>query len=296
MKKNICLLCKSLSITKIFESYNKHGRHIIDSKDKFEIYKCRNCELVFIQGIELNSSYYSKYYSADYYESSIKNNILPYLYSLLSSYSLQKKENLLLKFLPKFQKKYKILDVGCGNGDFLEHLNQRFDKTGLEINKDGIEICRKKNIKVINSDISKFKGENRRFDVITLWQVLEHLNNPVPVMKKINNMLTKNGILVLSTPNTDSLGFYLSKIEWFHLDSPRHLLLFNNKSIKILVSNAGFNIITSKYEFYDYPLDLFWSLINSTWKYLIYPFYPLFKIIDKETLTIICKKKRDLAI
>ena len=50
-----------------------------------------------------------------------------------------------------------------------------------------IEICRKKNIKVINSDISKFKGENRRFDVITLWQVLEHLNNPVPVMKKINN-------------------------------------------------------------------------------------------------------------
>lgn len=106
----------------------------------------------------------------------------------------------------------------------------------------------------------------------------------------IKRILKKDGILVISTPNTDCLGFKYGKSHWFHLDVPRHLILYNRKSLEYLLNKAGFKIIREKNIFYDFPLDLFWSIRKSWMKYFIYPFYPIFKYLSKETLLFICKK------
>ena len=108
-------------------------------------------------------------------------------------------------------------------------------------------------------------------------------------LKKIREILSKKGVLIFQIPNIDSLGFRLGKKLWFHLDLPRHLILHNRKSIEWLCKKTGFEIKYIKYEYYDYPLDLFWSLRKSLLKYLVYPIYPIIKYFSREHLTFICK-------
>ncbi|MDH5573814.1 MAG: class I SAM-dependent methyltransferase, partial [Gammaproteobacteria bacterium] len=140
------------------------------------------------------------------------------------------------------------------------------------------------------SSIHNIDFKNEKFDVITLWHVLEHIDDPVYLFNKLYNLLSDNGILVVQVPNSDSLGFKLGKQYWFHLDTPRHLIIYNKNSFNILCEKTGFSVSQIKNEFYDYPQDLLWSLMKSNWKYPIIPIYPVMRILSAEHLTFICKK------
>jgi 2-polyprenyl-3-methyl-5-hydroxy-6-metoxy-1,4-benzoquinol methylase len=211
--------------------------------------------------------------------------------SLFSDISIGLKESRILKFVScPANAKLKILDIGCGSGEFLAGIDSdRFEKYGLEINLEGVDKCREKNIEVINRDIKNSGFNTGSFDVITMWHVLEHLDKPVDLLLEVRRILKSNGVLVISTPNTDSLGFRYGRDNWFHLDSPRHLILYNFKSLEYLLRRTGFKIIEKRNTFYDFPLDLFWSLRKSRARYFIYPLYPIFKIISKETILLICR-------
>ena len=190
-----------------------------------------------------------------------------------------------------FKRKISILDIGCGEGNFLSYLDsKKFDKTGIEINNEGYKATKIKGINVFNQDISGVNFDGKKFDVISLWHVLEHIKEPKLLFENIKKNLNNNGIVIFQIPNTGSIGFKYGKKNWFHMDSPRHLMLYNIKSVKKLCELTGFKIVSIKNEFYDYPLDLFWSIRKSSIKFLVYPLYPMFKFFSKEHLTFICKK------
>lgn len=284
-----CKLCNSTHIKRLFDSYNQHGRHILNIQDKFLIYKCRVCGCIFLGGLNIDFAYFKNYYQQDYYDNKIGFNILDIFISILRKWSLWRKENLILNHFPD-NHVIKILDIGCGTGTFLENLDDdKFEKYGIEVNKEGWQKCKEKNLKVYNKDILHFNIQDK-FDVITLWHVLEHLEKPIETFNKINHILRHNGFLIFATPNTNSLGFKVGRSNWFHLDSPRHLILYNQKSINYLCQRTGFKFINTRYEYYDYPLDLFWSAGLSPVKLLIYSIYPLLKLFSYETMTIVCKK------
>ncbi len=287
-----CSLCQSADTKFLFQSSNKHGRHMIDINDTFSVNRCLNCDCIFLFEILVNDSYYQKYYQTDYYnESSNNRTVINMFLKLLGRYSLDQKQKNVLKYMPHDQK-LKILDIGCGDGVFLHELDgEKFEKYGVEIHKKGIELSRKRGLTVYDKGITEIDFGKKRFDVITLLHVLEHLENPISVFKKIHTILRDDGVLLFSTPNTESLGFKFGKKNWFHLDSPRHLILFNNKSAEYLCNETNFTIENSINEYYDYPLDLFWSLTNSAVKYIVYPMYPLAKFFDQEVLTVVCRKK-----
>lgn len=287
-----CKVCSSLNVKKIFNTCNIHGRHILDSKDNFSIYRCYDCEIIFIAGVLIDSKYYSKYYPQNYYDKELSNNLINLFVNLIEKISIKIKERQILNNLLNKKFKLKILDIGCGNGRFLTNIsNSRFDKYGVEINPEGYKRCREKKLKTYNQELKNINFEDNFFDAITLWHVIEHLDNPSEVMLNIKKILKKEGILVISTPNTTSLGFKYGQSLWFHLDVPRHLILYNKKSLEYFFDKTGFKVIQEKNIFYDFPLDLFWSLRKSWLKYFIYPLYPIFKYLSKETILFICKKR-----
>ena len=289
---NQCYICNSPKTAKLFSSFNVHGRKIINEDEKFDIFKCQKCGVVFLNSDKKIN--YSQYYGENYYCNSGESfsKFMQLLIKISEDFSFTRKEQLILKYFKNYKSKIAILDIGCGEGKFLLNLDKnKFIKKGIEINKDACRSCKKRSLSVLNKDFLKIEFNSEKYEVITLWHVLEHLDNPRAVLEKINRILKPNGILVISTPNIGSVGFKIGKSRWFHIDSPRHRFLYNKKSLKFLLNKEEFEIMEVKSEFYDYFLDLFWSLKNSIPKILLLLFYPLLKIYSKETITLIGKKQ-----
>ncbi|MDH5573532.1 MAG: hypothetical protein OEY89_17340, partial [Gammaproteobacteria bacterium] len=76
MKLEICPVCNGTRLKFVFKSFNIHGRHIINDKDEFNLVKCSDCSLIFINNIDLNDDYYVKYYNLGYYENNDADNSL----------------------------------------------------------------------------------------------------------------------------------------------------------------------------------------------------------------------------
>lgn len=285
-----CRFCQSRNTRLLFPSLDVHGRHIL-SNNKFDIYQCSECGVIF-PDISVNSEYYSRYYPNNYYESETIGGFVNRMLSLFSKIIIRLKEFDILKYLGfKAYDKIRILDTGCGAGDFLANLNSaRFEKYGVEINPQGCKRCTERKLNVRSTDLKESQFDSDYFDVITMWHVLEHLDKPIEVLLEARRILKNKGILIISTPNTGSVGFKYGLKNWFHLDSPRHLILYDRKNLSLLLERAGFKAKYFRNYFYDYPLDLFWSLRESKLKYFIYPLYPFFKILGRETLTVVAIK------
>lgn len=289
-----CPVCSSTNTIFIFKSQDTHGRHV-NSEENFLIYRCKNCSAAFLGGAAIDEDYYRKYYEEGYYEDAPvrQKGLLQRILHSMFSFSIRQKEKIICRYATK-TRPLSVIDIGCGNGDFLLQLPKGIFQTyGVEINKDGCEICRRKGIRVYNQELHQIDFEGKTFDVATMWHVLEHVENPVMMLKSIRRILNDQGILIFQVPNCDSYGFRWGRKNWFHLDSPRHLIHFNLRSIKKLCGSSGFEIKAIKNEYYDYPLDLFWSLRKSPLIFLAVPLYPFFKIASRETLTVICKKNED---
>ncbi len=289
----LCLICESPNITKIFDTVNTHGRHTLDKSKKFAIHRCNNCGVIFVGGVIINDEYFSMYYPSDYYASPTRNGLVNQILELLGKTLIGFKEIDILKHFKSLNNaKIKILDIGCGSGEFLANISSRvFEKYGLEINPQGAARCRQRNIRVFNKELKEVGFEPDSFDVITMWHVLEHLDNPADLLLEARRILKTNGILIIATPNTDSLGFRYGRKNWFHLDSPRHLILYNRLALSLLLAKTGFKIKGLKNIFCDFPLDLFWSLRKSKRRYFIYPLYPFFKILSSETFLVTARKQ-----
>ncbi len=285
----VCNICSSNNIKFSFFSSNIHGRNKL-SPERFSIYQCKDCGMIFLGKTNLNKKFYQKYYDRNYFsQTNNKVSFASRLTEFFSYLSTKKKERLILKNINNMNK-VSIIDIGCGDGKFLEKLNpKKFEKFGLEINLQAVENCKKKNISMFDKPLTSLDFKNKKFDAITLWHSFEHMENPLETFHKIKKVLSKNGVLILQTPNTKSLGFRFGKENWFHLDSPRHLFIYTEKAIDKLCQKTGFTLVKSISEFYDYPLDLFWSIRYSPVKYLFYPLYPMIKFFDREHLTYFIK-------
>ncbi|MFH0814997.1 MAG: class I SAM-dependent methyltransferase [Candidatus Falkowbacteria bacterium] len=287
-----CNLCGSNNTVLLFNTCNLHGRHMLDSKDIFKIARCVDCGNIFVDNIKVDDTYYKKYYCSDYYEQPAKlPKIVGCFLKLFSRISRHRKEKAIIKTLDVRKTKYKILDIGCGTGSFLLGLDPvKFEKFGVEISPTGQKICQEQGLNVFCGKLEGANFADQFFDAITAWHVFEHLEKPVKTLSAARRVLSDDGILVFQVPNADGFGFQYGQQKWFHSDSPRHLWLPNRKSIDFLLQKTGFKILEVKNEFYDYPLDLFWSVRKSKMRFLFYPFYFVAKILSKETLTFVCKK------
>lgn len=281
-----CNLCHSPKAKLLFISGETHGRHEINKKTH-NLFKCSNCG-VFFKKLNGGDKLYDLYNNAYFFPKHNKfRSLADYLIKTTEDFSFKRKENFILKHFKKEIKnrKISILDVGCGRGKFLNNINNIFfKKTGFDIEN----FIDKHDFDFVSGDFLKTRFQGK-FDVICFWHVFEHLDKPYEYLSYAKKLLQKDGIIIISTPNTESMGFKFGQKSWFHLDTPRHLFLYNKASLNYILNRTGFAVNEIKNEYYDYYTDLFWSFRKSKLKYLVYFFYPLIKLFSKETMTLICK-------
>lgn len=134
----------------------------------------------------------------------------------------------------------RILDVGCGAGGLLH----RFKKAGFK-KVMGIDpflasdVTYKNGLEVKKQSLDDVSGT---WDVITLHHVFEHLPDPEHALKRIEQLLEKNGVCIIRIPVADSVAFETYRENWVQLDAPRHLYLHTRKSMELLSQKAGLKL------------------------------------------------------
>ena len=151
------------------------------------------------------------------------------------------------KYFPELNKASSICDVGCGSGIYLAAL-QKLGYSylyGIEFNFDSVELINHNfNFKKVIQGEIRQSNDIPKVDLITAFDVLEHIPNPKETIREIYQMLNdETGYLHIRVPNYGSLWAKLFRRKWLWMIPPFHLNYFDYKSLKILAENNGFEII-----------------------------------------------------
>ena len=148
------------------------------------------------------------------------------------------------RYLPKPCKGQRLLDVGCGNGSFLVSAREAgWMVSGIEPDPKAAAAARQCGLDVTVGTVDLLAEQSDCFDAITLSHVIEHVYEPLELLKIIHRLLKEDGILYIDTPNIQSHSAGLFKQNWRGLESPRHLVLFNLASLTKLLTSTGFTKI-----------------------------------------------------
>jgi len=210
----------------------------------FTLVECSACGLVY-QNPRPAISDYSVLYSDEYDQfTGIEKNNPATLSQKIRQYGLTKR----IKFLEKYGKSGRLLDIGCATGDFLKacQATGRFHVSGIEPSSFASELCKNLGLDVKTGFLEDGDYPDRTFDVVTLWNVIEHLPDPNQSLRLINRILNNDGILVITTPNLDSLEARLFKDYWIGYELPRHYFVYSENSLTRLLTSAGFVIREKK--------------------------------------------------
>lgn len=196
------------------------------SEDNFDYYKCSSCKLIFLSPIPNNLG---DYYPQDYY------HIHQTIEDLASGAEFERYK---IDIVNRFIQGGDLLEIGPASGGFAYLAKKAgFDVEVIEMNEECCQFLEEKlGVHAVNSHneqeaLAKLEQKN----VIVLWQVIEHLQDPFGLLREAYNKLQRGGVLVLAAPNPDALQFSILRRNWVHVDAPRHVFLIPKK---VLVENA----------------------------------------------------------
>jgi len=207
---------------------------------QFQYVQCADCALVYMNP-QISPDCISQFYPTDY---------APHQANSVSNKSIRKPD-LPEMILDSLNSQSRVLDVGCGNGDFLNRVRQfcHCSVNGVDFSENAV-LCAKKQygLEVFQGDVLSAPFEINSFDLITCFSCIEHIPNPSQVVKRMFTLCKPSGWLFIKTPNYNSFAAKLFKDKWYHLDCPRHLYIFSPSTIKALLGKAGFETVKIGYE------------------------------------------------
>jgi len=227
------------------------------SGEKFDLYHDKEWDMLIThpQPANLSGYYQSKNYQPHKKD---KNNWFDKLYNLIRNHSFRYKYRLIKKQHPHAKS---LLDYGTATGDFLEFMTKEtFSVSGVEPNKKARTIA---NERLDNKVAVSIDELDNRFDVITLWHVLEHVPEPEKLIEKLKERLQPNGIILVAVPNFKSYdaGFYGKY--WAAYDVPRHLWHFSANAVQKLFNRHKMELIAQKPLYFD---SFYVSLLSEQYK------------------------------
>lgn len=210
----VCIICKSKA-------------YLFAKRKYYEIYKCPVCGFGFTLNLKEQSGDYHR--DQEYFgeEDLFKNIFL-------------KRVKIISKFV---NPRAKILEVGCSTGLMLSLFQIRgYEVVGVEMSKRASKLAQDREIKVMEKPFEKINFDEK-FDVIIFNHTLEHLKDPLDVLKKAKTLLRPKGILYIDLPNFDSFSAKTLKGMWPLLLPSEHLWHFTEKSIRRIFKDLDFKIV-----------------------------------------------------
>ena len=228
--------------------------------DKYSIIKCQHCGAYSLAPFptlaQLERAYDDSYYGAN-------DEKFEGIFEKVLDFFRQKRAKQVAQYIPYGGS---VLDIGCGNGRFLISLEKygQYVLHGLELPGNSAKRAarhRQIDLKVGRLADSDFKDAS--LDVITLFHVFEHLDNPSETLDVIDKKMKREGHLVMSFPNIASWQSKYFKNNWLHLDPPRHLFFFEPKDYISMMEKRGYSLVDIAYLSTEQnPFGFVQSLLN----------------------------------
>lgn len=184
-----------------------------------------------------------KYYESKNYISHHQDNgsLKEKIYKFLQTINLKYKKKILEEI--GLNKTSKVLDYGCGAGEFIKYVSEDYKTFGYEPNEKARNFAQQKNSKTIFlSSPTLSEIENESLDLITLWHVFEHIENQDEILSIFYQKLKPNGKLIIAVPNHTSYDAKYYKEFWAAYDVPRHIWHFSKKGMLQLMNNEKWKI------------------------------------------------------
>lgn len=229
------------------------------TEGEFSLVKCCKCGLIFLNPRPF-FEFIGTYYDDDYYEKKSGkrfNFIVEAFLDFLRSFRI--------KFIYRFKKSGAILDVGCGRGDLLAKVEKcGWEVAGTQISANSVKTAKKNyGLDIFYGDFLKSGFPEEHFDVVSFYYVLEHVHQPKAYLKKAKELLKSDGIMIIAIPDGDSFQAAFFRKNWLMLEPPRHLYMFNRKSLKRIFDALGLKIIKKSHFAWDMnPFSLLQSIMN----------------------------------
>lgn len=253
-----CPMCDTTSI----ESHMEVKDFSI-SKETFPIWKCKSCDFHFTQNPPTEATC-APYYESDVYisHSDTKNNMRDRLYHIARDYMLERKWKIIQKH-SSTSAKGKLLDVGAGTGYFLNHIQSKsWDVQGIEVSDKARAFC-KAHFGITSAPPEQLFQLEEKYDVITLWHVLEHLYDFHKYVAQFRSLLKEDGLLIIAVPNHSSGDAQKYREHWAAYDVPRHLWHFQPSDFDYLTKKHGLQLVQK----HAMPLDAFYvSMLSEQYR------------------------------
>jgi 2-polyprenyl-3-methyl-5-hydroxy-6-metoxy-1,4-benzoquinol methylase len=228
---NPCILCNG-----------SNSSVIEDCEGGYKVLKCLGCGLVYVDPIPRKESL-KKAYSGEYYTPWLENQRTQRIKMWKSR----------LQTLNSFaRRKGKLLDVGCGEGLFLELASKNgWNIAGTEISPFAVTYGKGRlGLNILQGELINIGFPDNKFDAVTMWHVLEHTTNPLVILKEIRRILKDDGVFILAIPNLNNIlsqwTYRLVKGKKMHLFDPSdrelHLYHFTPETIRLALEKTGFNV------------------------------------------------------
>jgi 2-polyprenyl-3-methyl-5-hydroxy-6-metoxy-1,4-benzoquinol methylase len=228
---NNCPLCSSQKIVRVLTS-----KDYFLTLREFNVDTCNSCGISFTNPIPSEAETPTYYHSDNYISHGRKTFSFFYtVYKIVRTFSLQWKTEIVRQAIGE---KGSIMDYGCGTGDFLLTCKEKgYQILGVEPSRKAREEASGKLGRVVNSNLDSL-GE-RKFDIITLWHVLEHVPDIKTTIATLKSHLNQKGTLIIAVPNHKSYDANQYKQYWAGYDLPRHLWHFDQEILAKIIENAG---------------------------------------------------------
>ncbi len=252
---SLCFLCGSAGFRWVATGYDRmHPR-----AGNFQYFRCRACGLVSLlptpkeeQVLDFYPANYAPHRITPWHarEKRINRLAIKYFYGVESANTSSLLRPLFRVFSSRIMKGIcephganRLLDVGCGSGDLMEkYRSLGWSVFGIDVSPRACSACRERGLPVHEGTVFDASLQPGSFDIILLSHLIEHVVEPLAVLRRLVPLLTAGGRIVVTTPNIAGLGFLLYRSCWYPLDAPRHLFLFDPHTLNLLARKAGLKV------------------------------------------------------
>jgi len=254
----ICPVCGGKEFAKKFSC-----KDYSVSKEAFDLYTCNDCGFAFTQDFPSETEIGRYYESSDYIShSDTEQGLINKLYHWVRKTALKTKADIVFKY--SAPESTTLLDIGVGTGYFMNEMRSRkWIVTGIEASENARAYAKQKfNIDTQCAEyLYQIPRANK--DVITMWHVLEHMENLNMVMDRLHEILKDSGTAVIALPNKASFDAEAYKQYWAAYDVPRHLWHFSPEDFELLANKHNFDVVAVEPMYFD---SFYISMLSQKYK------------------------------
>jgi len=226
---------------------------------EFSISRCKACGLTFLSQRPSDDNLLLCYGNEYHVRTDRTNNvILKFLFSIRYYLRLRR----ILKYHGN-RPLHSVLEVGCGDAQFLYYLERRLsadaDIIGIDVARGSSPAPSTSHVKIITASLSDLRIETK-FDLILMYDVLEHLPDPGDAIRRAGKLLSEGGLLIIQVPNWNSMWRSIFTRVWSGLQIPRHIVFFNEQTLSDYCTRNGYSALSLR-KVFD-PGDLSVSISN----------------------------------